>query len=155
MKKAIMHQCQNLVEKAASGKTTDLGLPQEGWVSILRKALGMSGAQLARRLGVSRAQVAQSERNEANGAITLKTLHKMADALDGRLVYMIVPNQNVKEAIKQRARQKACQLVQLADIQMALEAQTISKASREFEIDRLTEEFLATIPSDLWDDVEA
>ena len=153
MKKTLMYQCQNLIDKAASGKVADLNLPQEGWVSTLRKALGMSGAQLARRLGVSRAQVAQSERNEASGAITLKTLHKMAAAMGGRVVYMIVPEQSAGDMVQQRAREKASQLVYKVDTQMALEAQTISEASRKFEIERVKEELLNKMPGDLWDDV--
>ncbi len=37
--------------------------PQEGWVRTVRTALGMSGPQLARRLGVTKARISKVERD--------------------------------------------------------------------------------------------
>ena len=151
MKKIVLHQYQDIVDKA-SEHTAGLSLPSEGWIKTMRKALGMSGAQLARRLGVSRSQIAQSEKNELSGAVTLKTLQNAAEAMGGRLVYAIVPAGKVEALIVKRAREKARQLEGRANVHMALESQTLDTKSREFEIKRLEQELLNTMPSDFWDD---
>ncbi len=65
--------------------------PKEGWVRSLRKALGMSSPQLAKRLGISKSQTSQMERMEAEDRITLKQLRRVADSLDCDLIYALVP----------------------------------------------------------------
>lgn len=119
----------------------------------MRKALGMSGAQLGRILGVSRSQVAQSERNELSGAITLKTLHAMAEAMGGRVVYTIVPSERVEALITKRANAKALQLVNKTSTHMALENQRLDANSLQFELKRIEQELLKEMPSDFWDDL--
>ena len=57
VKQAVREQYQAIVD-FASGSNTDI--PAEGWIRTVRKALGMSGAQLAKRMGVTRARIAQS-----------------------------------------------------------------------------------------------
>ncbi|MDT8399828.1 MAG: mobile mystery protein A [Pseudomonadales bacterium] len=152
MKKILLHQYQGIVDKAAAS-TGDLVVPDEGWIRTLRKALGMSGAQLARRLGVSRSQVAQSEKNELSGAITLKTLRNMAQAMGGRVVHTIVLPASASELVHQRAREKARQILQQANTHMALESQVLDKDNQAFELRRLEQELLEQMPADFWDDV--
>ena len=61
-------------------------MPGDGWIATIRKALGMSGAALARRLGVTRARVSQAERAEREGGITLKEMDEFAAAMGCRFV---------------------------------------------------------------------
>jgi predicted DNA-binding mobile mystery protein A len=152
MKKILLQQYQEIVDQAAGSTVAELSMPKEGWILTLRKALGMSGAQLGRRMGVSRSQVAQSEKNELSGALTLKTLQNMAQAMGGRLVYAIVLEQKTGNLVTARAKEKAEQLVSQTDTQMAFEQQSLSAASRNFEVDRVREELLSKMPKDLWDD---
>lgn len=153
MKQIILHQYQDIVDKAAE-QTSDLPMPPEGWLKTMRKALGVSGAQLARLLKVTRSQIAQSEKNELSGAVTLRTLQNAAEAMGGRLVYAIVPvSGTVETLIANRARDKAIQIVGRADTHMALESQALNAKSREYEIRRLERELLASMPSTLWDEV--
>ena len=42
--------------------------PVRGWIKAIREALGMSTAQLAKRLGVKQPSVVALERSEAKGA---------------------------------------------------------------------------------------
>jgi predicted DNA-binding mobile mystery protein A len=65
--------------------------PPRGWIRAIREALGMSGAQLAARLGVTPPRVTVLERDEVAGAVSLKTLRQAAEALDCVLVYALVP----------------------------------------------------------------
>ncbi len=153
MRKIVLHQYQQIIDKAGR-QTTGLGVPPEGWLKTLRKALGMSGAQLGRLMGVSRAQVAQSERNELSGAVTLRTLQNMAEAMGCRVVYAIVPNGNVEDLVARRAKEKAKQLVGRVNTQMAFENQTLNEERREYELNRVEQELLRNLPLDLWDDVK-
>ena len=151
MKQILLRQYQQIVDQAAES-VAGLPLPQEGWIRTMRNALGMSGAQLARKLKMSRAQISQAERNEVSGAVTLKSLQKMADAMGCRVVYAFVPEVPSNEMVVRRAREKAKQLVSKADTHMALEQQSLSSKDREFEIGRLQRKLLDKMPSDLWDD---
>ena len=126
--------------------------PKEGWIRVARKALGMSSPQLAKRMGISKSQASQMERMEAEDRITLKQLRRAADALDCDLVYAIVPRKHIAELIRDRAIEKARQLVNKADVQMKFEAQQLSDEKLEelveIEVDRLIRE----MPRDLWED---
>jgi len=57
VKTVVRLQYQRLADSAASHSS--LRTPPEGWLRTVRKALGMSGAQLAKKMGVTRARVAQ------------------------------------------------------------------------------------------------
>ena len=65
--------------------------PPEGWLRTVRKALGMSGAQLARKMGITRSRVAQAEQAELSGGATLKSMQAAAEAIGCRFVYTVVP----------------------------------------------------------------
>ena len=80
IKSTILKQYQRLVDKA-SLSSAGLDLPFEGWMRTMRKALGMSGAQLARKMGVTRALISQAESNEVSGNVTMKTMQTMAQAM--------------------------------------------------------------------------
>lgn len=126
--------------------------PNEGWIRTLRKALGMSGPQLAARLGISKSQASQMERMEAEDRITLKQLRRVADSLDCDLVYGLVPRKPVDEMIKDRALLKASCLVNKTDVQMKLEAQQLSPEKLQQQIKLEAERLVREMPRDLWED---
>jgi predicted DNA-binding mobile mystery protein A len=126
-------------------------VPVEGWLTVLRKALGMSGSEVAARAGVSRNAIYQAERNERDGAITIHQMQKLAQAMGGRFVYAIVPDEGrVEDVIRAQARRKAEARVQRAGAHMALEQQALTSAQTAQRIDDLTDELTREIPPDLW-----
>lgn len=129
-----------------------LSLPPEGWLRTVRHALGMSGPQLAKRLGVTKSRVSKAEQGELTGSVTLKTMQSMAEAMNCRFVYAVVPDQEIEEMIKKRALQKAREQVKSASTHMALEAQTLSDDQLAFEVDRLASEMVEKMSSNLWSD---
>ena len=54
--------------------------PVRGWIKALREALGMSTAQLAKRLGIRQPSLVALEQSEAKGTIELATLRRVAEA---------------------------------------------------------------------------
>ncbi len=71
--------------------------PTEGWLKTLRLSLGMSGSQLALKLGVSKARVSRFEHDELTGSVTLKTMQSVAKAMNCRFVYAVVPEKKSRK----------------------------------------------------------
>ena len=151
LKNIVNKQYRNIVNKATK-QTFGLAVPGEGWLATVRKALGMSVVQLARRRGVTRAQISKLERTELRGSVTLATMQKMAEAMDCRFVYAVVPHNDIETLIDEQARKRALKLVSKAGQHMALEAQSLSNEQRRFEVDRLTQELKDKPPTDFWED---
>ncbi|MGY4568171.1 putative DNA-binding mobile mystery protein A [Bradyrhizobium sp. USDA 3256] len=97
--------------------------PPKGWVRAVRDALGMSGVQFARRLGVRPSSVAAIEASEESRTIQLKTLRRAAEALGCTLVYALVPNDSLEGAVRTRARAIALRDLGRVAHTMKLEAQ--------------------------------
>lgn len=125
--------------------------PSDGWLSLLRKALGMSGAEVAARMGVSRGAVYQAERSEREGAITINQMHKLAEAMGGRFVYAIVPDGSVDEVIHAQARHKAEARIHRASAHMALEKQSLPTVQTKQRIQELADELVRDMPPDFWE----
>ena len=125
---------------------TDLSVPKKGWVAAIRKSLGLSGSALASRLGVSQSAQAQYEKNEKDGSITLKTLEKIAQAMDAELVYAIVPRRPIKETLEEKAEEIARKRILPLAHSMSLEDQSSEIYE---EIDDLKRELLER-PRELW-----
>lgn len=151
VKPIISKQYQDKVNRAAA-RVRNITVPPEGWLCTARKALGMSAAQLARRLGVTRAQVSNTEKGELAGSVTMKTLQTMAESMGYRLVYAIVPQQKVQDILADRAKKKATRIVEETHKHMALEEQALSEKQIGLEIERLQQDFLRNMPSHFWDD---
>src|SRR3981081_63847 len=88
---------------AALRPLTNSPRPPKGWLRAIRDALGMTTAQLARRLGVSQPRIVELEQSEASGSVTLNTLQRAAEALGCRLIYALVPEQPLEETVRDRA----------------------------------------------------
>ena len=150
VKNVVQHQYQRLVDDAAS--FSSLRTPPEGWLRTVRKALGMSGAQLGRKMGVTRARAAQAELAERSGGATMKSMQAAAEAMGCRFVYAIVPDKRIENVIRTQARKKALALVGTASTHMALEDQTLSRERIAAEVERVTRDLVRDMPSDFWSD---
>lgn len=151
VKQIAKEQYKALVSKAGK-QLHDLQQPKEGWISIVRKAIGMSAAQLARQLGVTRNQISKTEKAELFGAVTIKTMQHIAEGMKCRFVYAIIPEKSVEEILACRAKIKASQLVDITNKHMALEGQTLSNAQIDLEIKRIQKLLLDQMPPDFWND---
>ena len=65
--------------------------PAAGWLRPLREALGVTLADLAKRLKVTPPAVRSFEQAEAEDRITLASLRRAAAAMSCELVYVLVP----------------------------------------------------------------
>ena len=141
---------RTLDRRLAALRELDVPVPPRGWTRALRDALGMSAADLARRMGLTRQAVAQLERSEAEGSIQLDTLRRAAEALDSVLVYALVPREALDEVVKARARAVAEQTIDSVEHTMALEAQSGGSEDRDRLVAELAERLAES--ARLWSD---
>src|SRR5690349_17803386 len=107
VKSTARRQYQEIVDRAAAEPQAP-----EGWIATVRKAIGMSREQLAKRLGLKRGRIFQAEQSEADGVATLKTMKAAAEAMGCRFVYAIVPEGGkIEDVIAAQARKKARAIV--------------------------------------------
>jgi predicted DNA-binding mobile mystery protein A len=98
----------------------------EGWIKLMRQALGMSGAQLARKMGVTRALISKTEKVEVDGRVTLKKMQEFAEVMECEFVYCMIPRDNIQATLKKRAKKKAQLIVDRTNTHMGLEGQTLT-----------------------------
>jgi transcriptional regulator with XRE-family HTH domain len=63
----------------------------EGWLRAVRRAVGTPVDEVARRVGVKRAEIWRQERMEREFRITLGALRRAAEAMDCELIYGLRP----------------------------------------------------------------
>jgi predicted DNA-binding mobile mystery protein A len=131
------------------GSVDQLARPVRGWIKAIRQALGMSSAQLAKRLGMKQPSLAEIEQSEVKGTIQLATLRRVAEALDCKLVYALVPNKPLDAIVSARARQVARHRLASVDHTMLLENQKVSARDFEPRLDELARDIKLRT---LWDD---
>ena len=142
---------QRLDERLKALKPEDrFRTPPKGWLRAIRDALGMRGVQFARRLGIRPQSVETLEKSEASGSIQLKTLRRAAEALECTLVYALVPNKSLEEAVRERAYKIAVRDLGRVAHTMKLEAQGTGDADMEARIDAYIRDVLKG--RDLWNE---
>jgi predicted DNA-binding mobile mystery protein A len=125
--------------------------PRKGWVRAIRDALGMSGRQLGKRMGVSKMWAGDIERLEVTGATTLKTLRRAAEAMECELVYALVPKNSLNETLLKQARRKVGRNMARASHTMALEDQALSPDDSNKATEVAAASLLNKIPKTFWD----
>ena len=136
---------------AKFGEVKNVQPPAKGWIRAVREALGMSGKQLAGRLGVTQPRVFKLEQGEPSGALTLKTMRQVAEALDCVFVYALVPRSSLEETVRTQAREVAVERLRSVSHSMLLEAQGLSPEEQQAALDAAVEELARETPSNLWE----
>ncbi len=127
-------------------------VPAEGWVRTIRKAINMNLNQLAHRLKKKSPTVSDYEKREKEGTITLKTLHEIAEAMNMKLVYAIIPKEGtLEEMVDAKAGEKAYEIVNRTNITMALEGQGNSEERLKKAYAEKKHELKDEMPKFLWD----
>jgi predicted DNA-binding mobile mystery protein A len=126
--------------------------PSRGWIRAVREALGMTTAQLGKRMDVQQPRIVELEKAEINGNITMRSLERAAEALGCRVIYALVPHKPLTETLEERALQAARRQLSSVEQTMRLEAQAVNdEEQRKRTIQRLADELLKR-PARLWDD---
>lgn len=132
--------------------TQALVRPHRGWVRAIREALGMTTAQLGKRLGVSQPRIVALEKAEASSAITLESLKRAANALNCQLVYALVPRTSLEEMTEGRAIALANKRFERTSHTMALEAQRVDSEDEREQVLAMVRRLIEKSGSELWEE---
>jgi len=123
--------------------------PKNGWIKTIRQALSMPLTFVANKLNISEQSVNQLENNEAFETISLKSLRKLAEAIDCELHYAIIPRErSLQKIIKKRAEFKARLIIKEVNKTMELEDQKIENSENSVKL--LTKDFTENLNKNLW-----
>ncbi|WP_423998187.1 mobile mystery protein A [Maribacter sp. IgM3_T14_3] len=133
-------------------ETRKVVVPQRGWVNTIRTALNMTMAQLGTKLNITRQGVNRIEESEANGTITLNSLKAVANAMNLKLVYALVPvNGTINDLLQRKAEELARRIVLRTNQNMKLEDQGIGDEKLAKNIIELADEIKREMKKSLWD----
>ena len=148
------YQEQKLITKQVSRKLEELrpysklSKGPASWIDYVRKGLGMSLTQLAKRVGVAQSSLSSSIKLEEEGRITIHKLREIADAMECDLVYSFVPRKKIEDIIMDQATKKTMALMKETELHMELEDQKVNLDKKE-RIKELSEERIYS--KYLWD----
>ena len=123
--------------------------PPRGWIKAIRGALGMSAAQLAKRLNVSQPTIVAIEQSESKGTIQLNTLSRIAAAMNCTLAYTLLPNEPLEDIVAAQAHKLARRRLRSVEHSMLLEDQYVPEKDFEKRVDALAEDIK---PRALWEE---
>jgi predicted DNA-binding mobile mystery protein A len=133
-------------------QTRKILVPERGWINTIRTTLNMTMAQLGSKLNITRQGVKRIEESEANGTITLNSLKDIANAMDLKLVYALVPKSgNIDDLIQIKAETLAQKIVLRTNQNMKLEDQGIGDEKIAKTIKELADEIKREMRKSLWD----
>jgi len=132
-------------------------MPNQGWLKTVRMALGLTSAQLAKKIGTQAPGINQFENNEVTKKATLGSLDRAARAMNCRLVWAIVPEPgygSLSEIVEYRARRLAEKTVRTVDQTMKLESQGIHSEDSSKKIIELTMDLIREGDSRIWETLD-
>lgn len=113
-KKIQLEELSNTLAKFQ--KAEEFVVPERGWINTLRNTLRISEEQFSEKLKLNRGGVFSLERSEKDGTISIETLSEVANALDMKLMYAIVPKSGtLSNFIMHKARRIAEDIILKAD----------------------------------------
>lgn len=127
-------------------------VPERGWINTIRTTLNMTMAQVGTKLKITRQGVKSIEESEANGTISLNSLKDVANAMDLKLVYALVPKDGtINDLIQKKAEKLAQKIVLRTNQNMKLEAQGIGDEKIAETVKELADELKREMKKSLWD----
>jgi len=153
-KKKIGNQKKIIQQKLALFSRLNEPMPPSGWIKAIRGSLGLTIRQLADRVGVSHGSIAQLEKREPKKKVTLESLNNAARAMDCKVVYALVPIESgltLDDIIKKKAQEAARKILNDVAHTMRLEKQGTTEKQLKIEIDRITNELMASNDPRIWE----
>jgi predicted DNA-binding mobile mystery protein A len=112
----------------------------------------MSAKQLAARTGMAQQRVTVVEKGGFSGAVTLKTMRRIAEGLDCVFIYGFVPKTDLETTLRKQAKQVAAKRLAQVAHTMGLENQSLSEQENQ-KVFAETVEKLIENPTALWNKI--
>lgn len=126
--------------------------PRRGWITTIRKALGITLPQFAKKLGVVRSRVIKIQQAELSESLTMRTLKEAANALNCDLVYALVPRQPLQTLLKNQAEKIAKLRLHRVSHSMVLEDQEVATPQQKEQLEELINTLLSDNLKHLWEE---
>lgn len=110
----------------------------------------MSQSQLAQRLNITRQTMSRMEKFEVSGALELKTLKKVANALGCDLGYALLLKKTLAKIIQDQALVMANKIISEPEVHMRLEKQGTSSKFQENAVRDLAADLLREGGKKIW-----
>jgi predicted DNA-binding mobile mystery protein A len=144
--KLMADQLSRATQKGVLIPIDKLGQRLKGY----REALGMTQAQLAKRLQVGQAVISRIEEDAASSS--LKTIIKIAGVLECDFLGALVSSHSVEEKVRRQAEKVSKKVIARTYANMAMEKQAPSGQAYADQLERLIEELSAKPGPELWEE---
>ena len=144
--KLMADQLSRATQKGVLIPIDKLGQRLKGY----REALGMTQAQLAKRLQVGQSVISRIEEDAASSS--LKTIVKIAGVLECDFLGALVSRRSVEEKVRRQAERVAKKVISRTYASMAMEKQAPSGQAYADQLERLIEELSAKPGPELWEE---
>lgn len=149
-RKLILGQVNSKVN--AVSQLGNISPPGQGWINGIRTALNMTMEQLGEKLNMTAQSISEAEQRERDGTITLKSLTRIANALEMKLSYAIIPEKgDLIAKVERAALEKATQIVKRTSQTMALEDQASNEKIVQQMIKDKKEQLINEMPKLIWE----
>lgn len=143
-------QLSNKIEKFK--ELNNVQNPPSGWIKALRTSLGISLEQIANKLNTTKQNIQSFEKRENEKSITLKSLNDIAEVMDMKLVYALIPKDGSLDLlIARKAEEMAKEIVARTSQTMKLEDQQNSEERIKEALEERKKEIIQKMPKSLWD----
>ncbi|MEZ5070124.1 MAG: mobile mystery protein A [Bacteroidales bacterium] len=109
----------------------DSGSAEIGWVRTIRKALGMTAEDMARKVGIDQSRISRIENAEMEGNIKLSSLKKIAEGMEMDFVYGFVPVRHWKKMVREQPGKSLPARMERLHHTMRLEMQGYLRTNRD------------------------
>lgn len=125
-------------------------LPTTGWIKSIREALGMTTADLAKRVNLDQSRITRLENSEIEGDLKISSMKKIAAGLNMKFVYGFVPSESLEKIVQDQARKIAMKRLEKLDHTMRLEGQELSQAAKNKDLEDLIQKILHNESKGFW-----
>jgi predicted DNA-binding mobile mystery protein A len=147
-KKLIREQLDGKLDKLRPFSFINL---ESGWIKAIREALGMSTAQLGKKVGIDQSRISRLENAEIENNLKLSSLKKIAEGLNMKFVYGFLPNDTLENIMYEQAKKIALERMKNVNHTMKLEGQELSDEQKKKTLEDLIQKILIEEPKDFWD----
>lgn len=131
-------------------RLSEVEVPRNGWIKEIRTALKMTYKQLSNRLSMTPSAIQKFESSEVRGTINLNSMSKIAEALNCKFVYAMIPRDSLENIVDLQVEKVADKMIKQISHSMALESQSVRKKEINEQLNYLKKSLKENLSSKIW-----
>lgn len=129
---------------------SEIDIPRNGWIREIRTALKMTYKQLSKKLSLTPSAIMKFEKNEVRGTINLNSMAKIAEGLNCKFVYAMVPKESLEKIIDLQVEKIAEKMIKQVSHSMLLESQSVHNKGVNEHLINLKKSMKDEFSSKIW-----